>query len=257
VSGLDDQQRSVKQGVFNVPSGGVSNGGWLYAFFWTNHCNNKDECPESAELNSVGRGVLARSNNDGITFGDAVWLPPHFAYATAVDAGAIADLPSDQRLGTYVFGVPEYRSSVPYLAYAPEGKLQDPRSWKFFVSRRADGQPKWVTSDAWNNGDPFLFARLNLESLPDRGDENDAGRARHRAHVEHALEWGDSVLSYAVGRQDGDLLRNRAVGSVLGNEPAINAAGIRNVCQVQSVGPSRRSYRASDNLTRVQQRRGT
>jgi hypothetical protein len=28
----------VKQGYFNVPSGGVSSGGKLHAFFWTNHC---------------------------------------------------------------------------------------------------------------------------------------------------------------------------------------------------------------------------
>ena len=30
----------VKQGFFNVPSGGVSVAGGLYAFFWTDHCSD-------------------------------------------------------------------------------------------------------------------------------------------------------------------------------------------------------------------------
>jgi hypothetical protein len=151
---------TIKQGLFNVPSGGVSKDGWLYAFFWTDHCNNgvKTPCPESEFLNSVGRGVLARSHDFGETFHDAVPMPRGFVYSTAVDATRIDTLAPGERQGTYVFGVPRYRDSVPYLAYAPEGKLLDPHSWKFFVSLRADGQPKWVTSTAWNNGDPFLFA---------------------------------------------------------------------------------------------------
>lgn len=148
----------IKQGLFNVPSGGVSKDGWLYAFFWTDHCNGpQSRCPESESLNSVGRGVLARSHDFGETFHDAVPMPFGFVYSTAVDATTVDTLPPEQRVGTYVFGVPLYRGSVPYLAWAPEGKLLDPHSWKFFVSLRGDGQPKWVTSDSWNNRDPFLF----------------------------------------------------------------------------------------------------
>ncbi|HEX6738070.1 MAG TPA: DUF4185 domain-containing protein, partial [Vicinamibacteria bacterium] len=172
---------TVKHGYFNVPSGGVSDGGWLYAFFWTNHCQHdtwlapnpvplarpapqsmtpenqagytlSDLCPESDDRNSVGRGVLARSSDGGRTFADAVPMPLGFVYATAIDANAITGLPAEQRLGTYVFAVPRYRGSVPYLAYAPPGALHDPPSWKFLVGLRADGTPSWTSEEVWKRG---------------------------------------------------------------------------------------------------------
>jgi hypothetical protein len=143
----------IKQGIFNVPSGGVSSDGGLYAFFWTDHCNSPDKCPESESLNSIGRGVLARSNDDGVTFSNAVPMPRGFVYSTAVDATTLADLPAEQRLGTYVFGVPRYRDSVPYLAYAPPGKLIDPSSWQFYVGvKPIDGQPVWTSHEDWAKG---------------------------------------------------------------------------------------------------------
>jgi hypothetical protein len=137
----------------NVPTGGVSNDGWLYAFFWTQHCDGiKDHpCPWGV-LTKYGVGGLARSNDDGVTFHDYVPTPPGFVYSTAVEATAIAELPAQQRLGTYVFGVPKYRERVPYLAYAPPGTLGNPAGWQFFVGREPDGQPKWVPWDTWQPG---------------------------------------------------------------------------------------------------------
>jgi len=142
----------VKQGYFNVPSGGVSNRGWLYAFFWTNHCMDAKSCPETEDLNSIGRNVLARSSDNGRTFSNAVPMPTGFVYATAVNAEAITDLPAEQRLGTYVFAVPRYRKSIPYLAYAPPGTLGDPSSWLFFLGRKPDGRPSWTSSEVWMRG---------------------------------------------------------------------------------------------------------
>src|SRR5262249_4535648 len=156
----------VKHGYFNVPSGGVSNGGLLYAFFWTNHCMSPNgyepnpldplarpleskQCPETDDRNSIGRSVLARSDDLGKTFSGAVPMPTGFVYATAVDAAAIAGLPAEQRLGTYVFAVPRYRASVPYLAYAPPGTLENPSLWRFFVGRGPNGQPSWISRHAW------------------------------------------------------------------------------------------------------------
>ena len=68
----------VKQGWFNVPSGGVSADGGLFGFFWTNHCTGparlepspaaplarpmaSPTCSENDDRNSIGRNVLARS----------------------------------------------------------------------------------------------------------------------------------------------------------------------------------------------------
>jgi hypothetical protein len=159
----------VRQGFFNVPSGGVSANGGLVAFFWTDHCSDPDRlapspdaplarlrasprCPESDDRNSIGRGVLARSDDDGRTFHNAVPMPTGFVYATAVNARLQVDLPENQRMGIFVFGVPRYRASVPYLAYAPIESVADTSTWKFFVGRTDNGEPRWASSAEWTRG---------------------------------------------------------------------------------------------------------
>jgi hypothetical protein len=156
----------VKQGFFNVPSGGVSVASGLYAFFFTNHCTQpaplkpspddplarppaSASCSENDDRSSIGRGVLARSDDDGRTFGGVVPMPAGFVYSIAVDARLLVDLPDEQRLGIFIFGVPRYRAGVPYLAQAPVETFADPTTWRFFTGRGADGQPKWVTRSEW------------------------------------------------------------------------------------------------------------
>jgi hypothetical protein len=159
----------VKQGFFNVPSGGVSGADGLYAFFWTNHCVDPNplrpaaddplarpeasqKCPETDDRNSIGRGVMARSEDDGRTFSHVVAMPAGFVYATAVNTQPQLYLPEDQRLGILIFGVPRYRASVPYLAQAPLETFGNPATWRFFVGRTPEGQPKWVTHAEWMRG---------------------------------------------------------------------------------------------------------
>jgi hypothetical protein len=162
----------IHQGFFNVPSGGVSVAGRLYAFFWTDHCGNPAQlmpspdaplapvapsaaCPETAGRSSIGRSVLAESRDDGLTFtlstadGRPVSMPIGFVYVTAVDTTTIPDLPAEQRLGVLIFGVPRYRASIPYLAYAPVASFADPSTWKFFTGV-AHGQPTWVSAGEWS-----------------------------------------------------------------------------------------------------------
>ena len=149
----------VKQGQFNVPSGGVSVKGSLYAFFWTDHCVKPSvlqpspehplalpaptrECPETAERNSIGKGVMARSDDGGHTFSGVVDLPEGFVYSTAVNAKIQTTLPEEQKLGVFILGVPRYRASVPYLAYAPVESFADPATWRFFAGLTSQGLPK-------------------------------------------------------------------------------------------------------------------
>ena len=159
----------VKQGFFNVPSGGVSAEGRLFGFFWTDHCGGPSplgpspeaplarppasaKCPESEERNSIGRNVMARSDDEGRTFHNTVAMPIGFTYATAVNAENLPELPPEQRAGIYVFGVPRYRASVPYLAHAPAETLNDVDTWRFFAGRAANGQPKWISRSEWRGG---------------------------------------------------------------------------------------------------------
>lgn len=156
----------VKQGFFNVPSGGVSVEGALYAFFWTDHCSPPAKlepepahplerpaptatCPESDNRNSIGRGVMARSDDGGHTFTHVVDLPQGFVYTTAVNAMIAPDLPDDQRMGVFIYGVPRYRASVPYLAYAPPETFADPGAWRYFAGLNENGKPRWVKLAEW------------------------------------------------------------------------------------------------------------
>ncbi len=163
---------SIHQGFFNVPSGGLSVGGHLYAFFWTNHCANpvhlapspsaplapvpaSTQCSETVASNSIGINVLARSDDDARTFtvpsagGSTVSMPIGFVYAIGVNATKIAGLPADQSRGVFIFAVPRYRASVPYLAYSPTGTFADPSTWRFFTGLSPEGRPKWVDAKKW------------------------------------------------------------------------------------------------------------
>jgi hypothetical protein len=159
----------IKQGFFNVPSGGVSAEGGLFGFFWTDHCAGpvnlvaspqaplarppaSAKCPETDDRNSIGRNVMARSDDDARTFHNVTPMPTGFTYVTAVNTALQPDLPETQRLGVLVFGVPRYRASVPYLAQAPSESLADPNTWRFFVGRAEDGQPKWAAPPEWRRG---------------------------------------------------------------------------------------------------------
>jgi uncharacterized protein DUF4185 len=109
-------------------------------------------CPELDTRNSLGRGVMARSTDDGRTFAHVVAMPEGFVYSTAIDTRMEIGLPKEQRLGIFILGVPRYRASVPYLAYAPEASFDNPATWKFFTGRGADGRPEWVTRREWMRG---------------------------------------------------------------------------------------------------------
>ena len=163
---------SIKQGLFNVPSGGVSINGELYGFFWTDHCLDPKKCPKTQSLNEIGRGVLARYRQSDMKFVDPVRLPIDFVYTTAVDTSSLSGIPSEQRLGILVFAVPAYRKSVPYLAYAPFDTLADPTTWKFFVGRGANGQPTWMDYRSW------MLRKLATPApgRPDLFDANKEGR---------------------------------------------------------------------------------
>ena len=95
--------------------------------------------------------MLASSSDEGRTFSHVQRMPTGFVYVTAVN-GSVETLPDDQRLGVYIFGVPRYRTSIPYLAYAPAGSVSTPSTWRFFVGSAAGGKPKWVTEEEWNRG---------------------------------------------------------------------------------------------------------
>lgn len=209
----------VKQGWFNVPSGGVSADGALNAFFWTNHCaapqhllpapndplgrTSRDAaCPETDKRNSIGSGVLARSDDEGRTFSHAVSMPIGFVYSTAVAA---------ESTGVYVFGVPRFRASTPYLAHAPAGTFADPTTWQFFGGRTANGAPRWVSYSVWQRGRPPSGAEV---LAPDSNADRCIG--------EFSVTWNSVLHSWLMLYNCGSAIEARIASSAWGpwSQPA-------------------------------------
>ncbi len=203
----------VNQGFFNVPSGGVSAGGYLYAFFWTDHCVDSNplapsplyplarpkvissnSCPETDARNSLGISVLARSSDDGRTFSQVVSMPPGFVYTTAVNTVLQTDIPASQRLGIFIFGVPRYRASIPYLAYAAPGSINDPASWHFFTGLDTNGQPKWVASSAWTQNS----ASPNSWSPPGKPEVFSVASDAGRCVGEFSVTWNSALEKWLM-----------------------------------------------------------
>ncbi len=149
----------VDQGWFNVPSGGVTVGGYLDGFFWTNHCVKPHKllpspgaplarpaagggCPETPLRNSIGWNVIARSTDNARTFHNATPMPVGFVYAIGVTSGS----------NVYILGVPRYRASTPYLAVSTPASIMNPGAWRYFAGRNALGNPIWVNYGAWVHG---------------------------------------------------------------------------------------------------------
>jgi hypothetical protein len=174
---------AIDQGSFNVPSGGVYIGTSLYEFFWTNHCIKKPlpvpspadplllppatpACPETvsstaspgtASLNTLGLSVLGQMGSSDLSFsqatvgGTSVTMPSGFVYVNAVDATHAPNLaPSYQQLGIFITGVPRYRASIPYLAYATAANIGDPSKWMFFNGLLGNA-PQWIPRSKWES----------------------------------------------------------------------------------------------------------
>jgi hypothetical protein len=218
----------VKQGFFNVPSGGVSGPDGLTAFFWTDHCAapqhlqpSPDDplarpapsprCPETDERNSIGRGVMARSRDDARSFGNVVPMPTGFVYATAVTTALLSDLPAEQRLGIFIFGVPRYRASVPYLAQAPIATLADPSTWQFFSGRAPDGHPLWVSHDAWMRGTAAGAPRPQAWKPPADADILAPATEADRCVGEFSITWNSPLgLWLMLNQCEGRILARAA-----------------------------------------------
>ena len=79
---------------------------------------------------------MARSDDEGRTFSQVVPMPTGSVHATTINTQLLLDLPEDQRLGIFIFGVPRYRASVPNLARAPIAAFANPASCQFFGAGR-------------------------------------------------------------------------------------------------------------------------
>ena len=119
----------ISQGAFEIPSGGISIDGVIYVAFTTDHSKEK----------TMGRSVLARSDDDGRTF------------------KRLYELSRDRFINVsfwiadgwlYIFGSGDYRKSSVCLARIKPAEIGDRSKLRFFSAVDAQGQPRWSEKES-------------------------------------------------------------------------------------------------------------
>ena len=119
----------IKQGAFEIPSGGISIAGTMYVVCTTDHSEKK----------VMGRSVLASSHDDGQTF--------KMLYELSRDKFINVSLwLADEWL--YIYGSGEYRKSSFCLAGVKPADIGDRSKVRYYAGVGADGQPRWAPKEA-------------------------------------------------------------------------------------------------------------
>jgi len=119
----------IKQGAFEIPSGGISIAGTMYVVCTTDHSEKK----------VMGRSVLASSHDDGRTFKMLYELSrTKFINVSFWVAGN----------WLYVYGSGEYRKSSICLARVKLADLGNRSRLSYFSGMGKDGQPHWSAKEA-------------------------------------------------------------------------------------------------------------
>ncbi|HWU25777.1 MAG TPA: DUF4185 domain-containing protein [Rhizomicrobium sp.] len=213
---------AIQQGSFNVPSGGLFLDGTIYAFFWTNHCvlpgtllpNSSAPlqwpaptaaCAQIPANNSVGSSVLAAASPaDPIAFHRCGYreriallrcptMPSGFVYVTAAQPPRAAREILARAENVYVFGVPRYRASIPYLAIAPRATFSDTNTWSFFAGRNPGGNPIWISRAQWESGKNAMG-----QWTPPAGAEVYDATPGERCVGEHQVTWNSALGTWLL-----------------------------------------------------------
>jgi Domain of unknown function (DUF4185) len=138
--------QGIDQGAFCVPADGISMGSTqMYVFFTTDY---KGDPPFG---DTMGRSVLARSRDGGLTFGSKLYdlSTDKFIniFLQLVDHELFPGLPGPKGRGILVWGSGGYRRSNVYLAYVPAEKIEDRSAFSFFAGA-GQAQPLWSEKES-------------------------------------------------------------------------------------------------------------
>jgi hypothetical protein len=118
----------IKQGAFEIPSGGVSIGPAMYVVCTTDHTEKK----------VMGRSVLALSHDDGLTFKALYELSrTKFINVSFLQVGG----------WLYIYGSGEYRKSSVCLARVKPAELGDHAKLRYFSGMDKTNQPRWLARE--------------------------------------------------------------------------------------------------------------
>jgi hypothetical protein len=119
----------IKQGAFEVPSGGISIGGVIYVVCTTDHSEKK----------VMGRSVLASSDDDGQSF--------KLLYELSRDKFInVSFWLADEWL--YIYGSGDYRKSSVCLARVKPTEIGDRSKLQYFGGIDSKKEPQWTSKEA-------------------------------------------------------------------------------------------------------------
>ena len=129
-------------GAYEVPTGGLSTGQFMYVFFKT----------DAVGGHPAARAILAASADGGRSF-RVVYEVSRSKFLTTqpvtVSNADIPGLPDAAGTGVLLWGLGEYRASDPYLGYVALANIEDRSAWRFFAGlESATGLPRWSVEEA-------------------------------------------------------------------------------------------------------------
>ncbi|MBA4147270.1 MAG: DUF4185 domain-containing protein [Verrucomicrobia bacterium] len=130
----------ITQGSYEVPADGVSISNNMYVYHTTDH----------SALKTMGRSVLAVSEDDGQTFTQLYTLSTrHFINVSVVKAAAEdwPGSPHNSGESLYLFGAGNYRDSNVRLAFQSAGSIESASSLLFFAGLNDTGAPLWSVAE--------------------------------------------------------------------------------------------------------------
>lgn len=182
----------IKQGAFEIPSGGISLGGTMYVVCTTDHSAKK----------VMGRSVLASSHDDGRTFKMLYELSrSKFINVSFLEAGP----------WLYIFGSGEYRKSTVCLARVKPKEIADRSRLEYFAGVGPKGQPRWSAREAdavplFANNEIGEFSVAYLKPLQRYALLYNAGNPRGitlRSAPEPWGPWSKGTVIFDPGRDQG------------------------------------------------------
>ncbi|MBW1810167.1 MAG: DUF4185 domain-containing protein, partial [Deltaproteobacteria bacterium] len=131
----------ISQAAFEVPMEGVSVNDHMYIYHTTDH----------SDQHTMGRSVLARSDDNGLTFSYIADISNRGKFINltieTVDNSAWPGLPASSGQGLLIWGSGEYRKSSVALAFQPFDQIENPAGIKYFTGLQND-QPTWSETEA-------------------------------------------------------------------------------------------------------------
>ena len=119
----------ISQGAFEIPSGGISVNNVIYVVCTTDHSEKK----------TMGRSVLARSEDDGRTFKMLYELSgTKFINVSFVEE-------SDW---VYIYGSGDYRKSDAYLARVKPAEIGERSKLSYYAGNSGAERPRWSPNEA-------------------------------------------------------------------------------------------------------------